>query len=141
MELIVVLVLMGALLTIVTPAFTRLSETPSGATAVIRALEAARATSLSQAAQVDVIIDPMTARIWIRGERTTPRLDTTYVLSLPASDSLVSQTRRVRFSFAADGSAWGDSLVVRSEASSHRIDVATLDRSADVSSLRQAIPQ
>lgn len=141
MELIVVLVLIGVLLTVVTPAFTRINEGQTGTTVVLRALESARATSLSQAAQVDVIIDPASARIWVRSDRTNPRLDTTYTLSLPPSDTLFARSPRVRFSFRADGTVWGDEIGVRSGSKSTRIDVASLDGAISAPAVLNGPPQ
>lgn len=125
-ELIVVMVLMGTLLAVVTPAFTSIAVQPTGATVVLDALKAARATSLSQAAPVDVIIDPTTARIWLRSDRTSPRLDTTYKLALPSSDTLVARSARARFSFRPDGSVWGDEISIRSGSKSTRVDLDVL---------------
>jgi len=112
-ELIVVLVLLGIVLGVAAPAVTlgRVGE-GDGADTIVRMLESSRLTALKQSAQVDVTIDPRTGRVWIRAEAASPRLDTTFTVALPNGATLAAPRPRAQYTFRADGSGWGDTLVV-----------------------------
>lgn len=126
-ELIVVLVLLGLVLGVAAPAFTmRSGGEGDGADAVVRVLERARMTALKQSTEVGVTIDPLRGRVWIRADAALPRLDTTFVLALPGSATIAATRPRARHTFRADGSGWGDTLVVTEGIGSTRIMVEGL---------------
>jgi type II secretion system protein H len=115
-ELIVVLVIMGVVLSAATPAFT-VRAGPASDEAVeqiVSVLRSARRTALQTARATTVTIDPVAARIWVRTAGASVMLDTTFVLSLPADAQLTSNTPRVTFTFDARGLASGEELTVTS---------------------------
>lgn len=126
-ELIVVLVLLGVVLGVAAPAFMmRSAGEGDGADAVVRVLESSRLTALKQSTEVGVTIDPLSRRVWIRADAALPPLDTTFVLTLPGSATIAATRSRTRHTFRADGSRWGDTLVVTEGIASTRILVEGL---------------
>lgn len=119
-ELLVVLVVLGLMLSVVGPAFTRGASTreSEGAAVVSRLLDAARRTALTSASRVEVTLDPATLRVWVRGAHTEPPLDTTFVLGLPDGVRLAASRARVQFNFERDGAADSDTVVVRGDSHS-----------------------
>lgn len=124
-ELIVVLIIMGVVLSTATPAFTvRGSSTADDAVERIASvLRSARRTALHTARVTTVTIDPAGGRVWVRTAGEPVTLDTTFLLPLPANAQLTSATARAAFTFDARGLAAGDELVVISNRGSAAVTV------------------
>jgi prepilin-type N-terminal cleavage/methylation domain-containing protein len=112
-ELVVVLVLLGIMLAVVTPALLTSGTERDAATMLAGTLESARTTAIRTASPVDVVVDPTAARIWISTLGGAARVDTSFTLE-SAGASYAAITRRARFHFRADGTGWGDTLIVTS---------------------------
>jgi prepilin-type N-terminal cleavage/methylation domain-containing protein len=126
-EIVVVLVVIGLVLGVATPAFVQLAATePDGATTVRQLLDGARRTALEDGSSVEVVIDPASNRVWLRADGATPSLDSTFVLRLPPGTTLAATRLRTRYHFRPDGSGWGDTLVVRDGVASVRLLVEPL---------------
>jgi prepilin-type N-terminal cleavage/methylation domain-containing protein len=123
-ELVVVLVVLGIVLSVVTPAYMA-SAAEDEAASVVALLRSARQTALMTTRAVDVTIDPQAQRAWVMSDDRANRLDTTFTLPLPVGTTLHANTRRVRFHFSADGAGWGDTLIVSSPRSAQRLFLAT----------------
>jgi prepilin-type N-terminal cleavage/methylation domain-containing protein len=124
-ELVVVLVLLGVMLAVVTPAIIATSEDRDPATLVVGTLESARETAIRTASAVDVVVDPQAARIWISTRGGDARLDTTFALAMEGV-SYQAFGSRARFHFRADGTGWGDTLIVAASGRTARVFVGSL---------------
>jgi prepilin-type N-terminal cleavage/methylation domain-containing protein len=126
-EIVVVLVVIGLVLGVATPAFVQLAATePDGATTVRQLLDGARRTALEDGSTVEVAIDPASSRVWLWADGAAPPLDSTFVLRLPPGTTLAATRPRIRYRFHPDGSGWGDTLVVRDGAASARLVIEPL---------------
>lgn len=119
-ELLVVLVILGIGAMAVLPALPGpRSEDRAAALAgeLARLLQTARTRALAEGTAVAVMLDPATGRYLIAADSGA--------LLLPPGTSLATARPRLRFVFAADGSAHPDSVVV---VSGERVSVVRVDR-------------
>jgi len=132
-ELVVVLVLMGLIFGVTAPAFIAQSDSDDASSPALALLRSARATALRQAVRVDVTLDPRSGRVWVRADRATPTLDSTWTLERSEGTEFVAAGDRLNFTFLPGGTAWGDTLFVQSAAGTQRIslDSRTGDPHAD----------
>jgi prepilin-type N-terminal cleavage/methylation domain-containing protein len=128
-ELVVVLVILGVVLGVAGPAFIVRGEAmgDDASAPVVRMLERARRTANESARLTTVVIDPRTARAWVRTEGREPNIDTTFTLALTQGAALSAARPRVRFTFDARGGASGDALTVSSPAGRA---IITVDRAS-----------
>lgn len=122
-ELVVVLVLLGVILSVVTPALVT-SGAEDDAAAVVELLRSSRQTAIATARSINLTIDPAALRAWVVSDAGTSRLDTTFIIAVPPGTTLRAAGRRVRFHFSPDGSGWGDTLIVSTARSAARVYLA-----------------
>jgi prepilin-type N-terminal cleavage/methylation domain-containing protein len=130
MELIVVLVILGVVVGVAGPAFIVRGEPMDGdaSAPVVRVLERARRTAIESARVTTVIIDPRTARAWVRTEgRERNGVDTTFTIALRQDAELSAVPPRAQITFDPRGGGSGDALTVVSPS---RRAVVTVDRAS-----------
>ncbi len=114
-ELIVVLAILGIGAATVLPALPgprRDGEADVLAGQVANLLQSARSMALERGTSVALFLDPATGRYLLAADSAAGEWDQGGLL-LPPGTSLVADRPRLRFVFAADGSAYPDSVTVR----------------------------
>lgn len=124
-ELVVVLVLLGTMLAVVTPAFISAIDRPDATADLVQKLAKARETAIRTASPVDVVIDPVAARIWVSMRLGGARTDTSFLVASPGTRFAATKPR-VHFHFRPDGSGWGDSLMITAQGSSANVFIGSV---------------
>ncbi len=123
MEVVVVLVLIGIMAAVATPAFlnsARGNDLRDGAAAVQRILDRARVTARLSGHRVTVTLDAANARYWIDAPALTGAIE------LPAGVSLWSDRPRARVTFQPSGPAGADQIAVLAHGRSATLNVDRL---------------
>lgn len=118
LEIVIVLILMGITGAVVLPALLR-AATPNSADTMaaplVQLLQSAQRAATARDVAVTVTLDPVTAAYRAEADGADSAL-AAGVLPLAATVRLTADSVRARFLFWPDGSAYGDSLMVRNGA-------------------------
>lgn len=123
-EMIVVLLLLSLMAAAAAPAFSAAMHRRAiddGASAVTRVLERTRSRALARGAEMTLVVDAATMRVW------QERPDTVFILSLPDECTMSAESPRARIAFRADGTAAGEVLTVRCGADAVAISADALN--------------
>lgn len=138
--MLVVLTLLAVIAALVVPETAALhsrsntDDVGRAASSITDLLRQARLMALERNTNVDVLIEPRSARVWVLvGAGPARNLGLTTTLPLTAGVDLVARRPRLRFAFDATGRATGDTLFVHGATETTRVTVDSWSGAPDAS--------